>query len=65
MKSLLADVAVVGVSQATVSVCFDNTDKDQSPVGYSDQDEIIVTRQVSQRLCRIAQTTPIVHHIRM
>lgn len=35
-----------GVTKATVSIVFDNTNKDQSPVGYADHDEITVTRQV-------------------
>eukprot|EP00037_Helgoeca_nana_P026180 m.294095 g.294095 ORF g.294095 m.294095 type:complete len:1217 (+) comp27155_c0_seq1:147-3797(+) len=47
LQDLIYKNGQAGITKATVSVCFDNTDKDQSPVGYSDQDEIIVTRQVA------------------
>mmetsp|Transcript_20953 Transcript_20953/g.54505 ORF Transcript_20953/g.54505 Transcript_20953/m.54505 type:complete len:1217 (+) Transcript_20953:172-3822(+) len=36
-----------GITKATVSIVFDNSDKESSPVGYRDQDEITVTRQVA------------------
>eukprot|EP00038_Savillea_parva_P009361 m.183060 g.183060 ORF g.183060 m.183060 type:complete len:1218 (-) comp15704_c0_seq1:286-3939(-) len=36
-----------GITKATVSIVFDNTDKESSPVGYTEQDEITVTRQVA------------------
>ncbi|XP_074652125.1 structural maintenance of chromosomes protein 2-like [Tubulanus polymorphus] len=35
-----------GVTKATVSITFDNSDKKQSPLGYEQYDEITVTRQV-------------------
>lgn len=35
-----------GVTKATVSITFDNRNKDQSPVGFQEYDEITVTRQV-------------------
>lgn len=35
-----------GVTKATVSITFDNSDKNQCPAGYQDYDEITVTRQV-------------------
>lgn len=35
-----------GVTKASVSIVFDNSNKDQSPVGYGEHDEITVTRQV-------------------
>jgi len=35
-----------GVTKATVSITFDNSNKNQSPVGYEHYDEITVTRQV-------------------
>lgn len=34
------------VSKASVSLVFDNTDKDGSPIGYEEYDRITVTRQV-------------------
>lgn len=39
-----------GVTKATVTVTFDNSDKRQSPVGYESYDEITVSRQVADRL---------------
>jgi len=35
-----------GVTKATVSITFDNSNKQQSPMGYEMYDEITVTRQV-------------------
>jgi hypothetical protein len=35
-----------GVTKATVSIKFDNTDAQNMPVGYEDQEKITVTRQV-------------------
>ena len=35
-----------GVTKATVSVVFDNSNKSQSPVGYGNEREIIVSRQI-------------------
>nr|XP_020452789.1 structural maintenance of chromosomes protein 2 [Monopterus albus] len=35
-----------GITKATVSVIFDNSNKNQSPLGFEVQDEITVTRQV-------------------
>lgn len=35
-----------GVTKATVSITFDNTDKSQSPVGYQDCNELVISRQV-------------------
>ena len=35
-----------GVTKATVSITFDNGDKENSPVGYDHLDEITVTRQL-------------------
>lgn len=35
-----------GITKATVSILFDNQDKERSPVGYEHLDEITVTRQL-------------------
>ncbi|XP_025958908.2 structural maintenance of chromosomes protein 2 [Dromaius novaehollandiae] len=35
-----------GITKATVSITFDNSDKKQSPLGFEANDEITVTRQV-------------------
>ncbi|ESO09910.1 hypothetical protein HELRODRAFT_156367 [Helobdella robusta] len=36
-----------GITKATVSIVFDNTNKPQSPYGYRHYDEITITRQIS------------------
>ncbi|XP_030092877.1 structural maintenance of chromosomes protein 2 [Serinus canaria] len=36
-----------GITKATVSINFDNTNKSQSPLGFEANDEITVTRQVA------------------
>merc|ERR1712113_381905 len=36
-----------GVVRATVSITFDNSDKENSPIGYNTYDEIVVTRQIN------------------
>jgi structural maintenance of chromosome 2 len=46
LQELVYKNGQAGVTKATVSIVFDNTDKAGSPVGYADQDEITVTRQV-------------------
>ncbi|XP_069736366.1 structural maintenance of chromosomes protein 2 [Phaenicophaeus curvirostris] len=35
-----------GINKATVSITFDNSDKEMSPLGFEDNDEITITRQV-------------------
>ncbi|NWH75213.1 SMC2 protein, partial [Piaya cayana] len=35
-----------GINKATVSITFDNSDKEMSPLGFEDTDEITITRQV-------------------
>lgn len=35
-----------GITKATVSIVFDNRDKERSPVGYDHLEEITVTRQL-------------------
>ncbi|XP_027760698.1 structural maintenance of chromosomes protein 2 [Empidonax traillii] len=35
-----------GITKATVSITFDNSDKSQSPLGFEANDQIVVTRQV-------------------
>jgi len=36
-----------GITRATVSITFDNTDKSNSPMGYNNYDEVTVTRQIN------------------
>lgn len=35
-----------GVTKATVTITFDNRNKEQSPLGYESYDEITISRQV-------------------
>lgn len=48
LQELVYKGGQAGVSKATVTITFDNTDKKQSPVGYDSFDEITVSRQVYQ-----------------
>ena len=38
-----------GVQKASVTLIFDNTDTENSPLGYEQNTEITVTRQVRER----------------
>nr|KAG5714089.1 hypothetical protein BaRGS_020417 [Batillaria attramentaria] len=46
LQELVYKNGQAGVTKATVSITFDNLDKKQSPLGYEQYDEIVVTRQV-------------------
>ena len=46
LQELVYKQGQAGVTKASVSIVFDNSDKDRSPVGYEGFDEITVTRQV-------------------
>ena len=46
LQELVYKNGQAGITKATVSVAFDNTDKKQSPLGYEQYDEITITRQV-------------------
>lgn len=46
LQELIYKHGQAGITKATVSISFDNRDKRQSPIGYENQDEITVTRQV-------------------
>lgn len=47
LQELVYKNGQAGVTKATVSITFDNTNKSQSPLGYEQYDEITVTRQVT------------------
>jgi structural maintenance of chromosome 2 len=47
LQELVYKGGQAGVSKATVTITFDNLNKDQSPVGYESFDEIIVSRQIA------------------
>ena len=46
LQDLVYKSGQAGITKASVSITFDNRDKNQSPMGYEQYDEIIVTRQV-------------------
>ncbi|CAL1540842.1 unnamed protein product [Lymnaea stagnalis] len=46
LQDLVYKSGQAGVTKATVSITFDNQDKQQTPLGYEQYDEITVTRQV-------------------
>lgn len=46
LQDLVYKQGQTGVTKASVTITFDNTDKEQSPVGYENLKEIMVTRQV-------------------
>jgi len=46
LQELVYKQGQAGVTKATVSIVFDNSDKENSPVGYDHLDEITVTRQL-------------------
>ena len=46
LQALVYKQGQAGVTKASVSIVFNNTDKANSPVSYEDHDQITVTRQV-------------------
>ncbi|XP_063277812.1 structural maintenance of chromosomes protein 2 [Prinia subflava] len=46
LQDLVYKNGQAGITKATVSINFDNTNKSQSPLGFEANDEITVTRQV-------------------
>ncbi|XP_067172113.1 structural maintenance of chromosomes protein 2 [Apteryx mantelli] len=46
LQDLVYKNGQAGITKATVSITFDNSDKKQSPLGFEANDEITVTRQV-------------------
>ena len=46
LQDLVYKSGQTGVTKATVTITFDNTDKSQSPMGYHWKDSITITRQV-------------------
>ncbi|EGD75581.1 SMC2 protein [Salpingoeca rosetta] len=47
LQELIYKQGQAGVTKATVSIVFNNEDKDQSPIGYEQHDTITVTRQIA------------------
>ncbi|RRT55308.1 hypothetical protein B296_00014290 [Ensete ventricosum] len=48
LQELVYKQGQAGITKATVSIVFDNSDRSRSPLGYEDCPEITVTRQVPQ-----------------
>ncbi|XP_075982639.1 structural maintenance of chromosomes 2 [Anticarsia gemmatalis] len=46
LQELIYKHGQAGITKATVSITFDNRDRRQCPIGYENNDEITVTRQV-------------------
>nr|XP_045609046.1 structural maintenance of chromosomes protein 2-like [Procambarus clarkii] len=46
LQELVYKNGQAGVTKATVTITFDNTDKKQSPIGYDHYNEVTITRQV-------------------
>ncbi|KAJ7300253.1 hypothetical protein O6H91_Y027600 [Diphasiastrum complanatum] len=46
LQELVYKQGQAGITKATVSVVFDNSDRNRSPIGYEDINEITVTRQI-------------------
>ncbi|PPS12304.1 hypothetical protein GOBAR_AA08338 [Gossypium barbadense] len=46
LQELVYKQGQAGITKATVSIIFDNSDRSQSPLGYEDHSEITGTRQV-------------------
>ena len=51
LQELVYKSGQAGITKASVSIVFNNRDKQNSPVGYEHNDEITVTRQVKPLLC--------------
>ncbi|KAK7283893.1 hypothetical protein RIF29_13642 [Crotalaria pallida] len=46
LQELVYKQGQAGITKATVSIVFDNADRNRSPLGYQDHSEITVTRQI-------------------
>ncbi|KAF4372098.1 hypothetical protein F8388_000314 [Cannabis sativa] len=46
LQELVYKQGQAGITKATVSIVFDNSDRNRSPLGYEDHSEITVTRQI-------------------
>lgn len=46
LQELVYKNGQAGITKATVTITFDNSDKNQSPLGYDHYPEISITRQV-------------------
>ena len=60
LQELVYKGGQAGVTKATVTITFDNSDKQQSPVGYEMYDELTVSRQVLHHCSICLNTTTII-----
>lgn len=65
LSDLVYKQGQAGISKATVTITFDNTDTSNRPVGFDKYDEIIVRRQVRFKKCStrrllVSVKTPII-----
>ena len=59
MQELVYKQGQAGITKATVSIIFNNEDKQNSPVGFDHDDKITVTRQV----LRVTQLQASLHNL--
>ena len=52
LQELVYKNGQAGVTKASVSITFDNRNKKQSPLGYDQYDEIVITRQGTIHILR-------------
>ena len=50
LQELVYKQGQAGITKASVSIVFNNKDKDNSPVGYEHFDQLTITRQVGTHL---------------
>lgn len=60
LQELVYKGGQAGVTKATVTITFDNSDKQQSPVGYEMYDELTVSRQVLHHCSMCLNTATII-----
>lgn len=46
LQDLIYKSGQAGINKATVTICFDNTNKNQTPPGFENYNEIVITRQI-------------------
>lgn len=65
LQELVYKQGQAGITKATVSIVFDNSDRSRSPLGYEDSLEITVTRQVRWGLsCILSMVSAILQTVK-
>ena len=49
LQELVYKNGQAGITKASVTIVFDNSDKNQAPLGYENFDELTITRQVKKK----------------